>query len=490
MKLLVVHVEPDTFEQVIEKVQKLNAKAGPFDHIFCVGNLSNDKYPHQIDTTGLPTIYLLGNDKVSNCGENVISLSGSGIYECLDSLRIGYLSGDSKQLTSTNKEITNLFNSTEIPVDILITQEWSSSISHLLGDFYGNNILDEVATHSQPRYHISYGDDKHYYETGSFEWDGSNRVSRFVNIAGFDSKSKWAYAFNLSLENDGSENTSSNTKLIQNPYKPQPTKRKLEEIKNEKDEGSEQKKIRTILPSACHFCFTNGNFEDQMVISIGNLSYLTIVKGPLTTPRGEMNFSGHCLLIPIEHIPKFNIGQDNFAESDLVKEMCQFEQSVVKMNYRKFDMSTVVFEINSERSIHFHKQIMPIPKFLIMKFKSSLERHSSFNNERQTNNAKLIFEEYSTTSEEYLKIRNDPKMNYLQFTVYETSEAPAVVYIAKFQPDMRIDMQFGRRVVAFMLRLPKRIKWDSPVCHQTKEQEAKETANFQKGYKEYDIVKS
>lgn len=490
MKLLVVHVTPKSFEQVLEKVKKLNKKAGPFDHICFIGNLEDDAYPKDVDTTGLPTLYLIGNNKINDCGENIISLNGFGLYECLDRLVIGYVTEDSKQLAASKNEVMELFKKTDAPVDLLITQEWSSGMSRLTGEFYGNDALDEVVSTAEPRYHISYGDNKHYCESASFQWDSTDRVSRFVNIADIDSKNKWAYAFNLNLEGSSQEGASDSQKLIENPYKLKPSKRKMSDSDDNKDIQTTQKKIKTILPSACHFCFTNGNFEDQMVISIGNFSYLTIVKGPLTTPRGEMNFSGHCLLIPIEHIPKLNVGQDDFANSDLVKEMGQYERSVAKMNYIKFDMSTIVFEINSERSIHFHKQIMPIPKFLIMKFKASLERHVNFNNERQTNNAKLNFEECSVDSEDYLKIRNDSKMNYLQFTVYETSEAPAMVYIAKFQPDMRLDMQFGRRVVAYMLRLPKRIKWDSPVCHQTKEQEAEETANFQKGYKEYDIIKS
>lgn len=64
MKLLVVHVTPKSFEQVLEKVKKLNKKAGPFDHICFIGNLEDDAYPKDVDTTGLPTLYLIGNNKI------------------------------------------------------------------------------------------------------------------------------------------------------------------------------------------------------------------------------------------------------------------------------------------------------------------------------------------------------------------------------------------------------------------------------------------
>ncbi|SMN17981.1 similar to Saccharomyces cerevisiae YGR093W DRN1 Putative protein of unconfirmed function [Maudiozyma saulgeensis] len=491
MKLLVAHGNDANFLSLIEKVKKLNTKAGPFAHILIVGDIKDETINNIGDIDGLSTLYLFGAEGENST--NIIRLNGFGVYESQDKLRIGYSTQTTKQLHESKKALWNKFKQLEDPVDILISREWSSQVARLNEVFSGTELLDNIVKTAQPKYHIAYGDNNHYFESKPFIWDDSNQVSRFINIADFDSSKKWAYAFNIELARDVISDNIKKLELIDNPYNTHPQKRALVTDQHP-DDGHKtavepkQKKVKKILPSTCHFCFTNASLADHMIISIGNSSYLTIVRGPLTTPKGDMNFSGHCLLIPIEHIPKYNSGQDNFKESTLVKEMTLYENSVVKMNYRKFDMSTIVFEINSERSIHFHKQIIPIPKYLILKFETALDRQLHFNNENFSNNAKLNFQKYSSTDEEYLKIRDDPKANYLQFTVYETSETDPQVYIAMFQPDMRLDLQFGRRVTAFLLRAPKRIKWDSPACLQSKEQEIKETENFQKGYKDFDIM--
>lgn len=494
-KILVVHGNDKNFGILIEKLVKLNGKAGPFSHIFVLGDVQQNTI-QEAELDKLPTLYIFGTNIDSIRSEKVITFSGAGLYQCVDNLRIGFVTSNAKQLIESKEEVLNVFNKLDDTIDILISQEWSSKISNITSmsnKVFGNEVLDDIVKSCQPRYHFAYGDETNFYESDPFTWDDLDRSSRFINIPDLDSKNKWAYAFNLNLDSDSNENEKSKATFIDNPYKKDSKKRSLPDkstIDNVEEENkSKSSKVRKILPSNCHFCFTNSNFEDHMIISIGKSSYLTIVKGPLTVPRGDMHFSGHCLLIPIEHIPKLNIGQEEFEESDLVKEMVAYESSIVKMNYRKFDMSTVVFEINSERSIHFHKQIMPVPKYLIMKFQASLDRQLHINNEKFSNNTKLDFKIYESTDEEYLGIRNDPKTNYLQFTIYETSESSPKIYLATFNAETRLDLQFGRRVVAFLLRLPKRIKWDSPLCLQSKEQETKEAECFQKSYKEFDFMK-
>ncbi|CAB4251895.1 similar to Saccharomyces cerevisiae YGR093W Putative protein of unconfirmed function [Maudiozyma barnettii] len=491
MKLLIAHGNDASFLTLIEKIKKLNAKAGPFTHILIVGDVKSETIDNIGDVSDLPTLYIFGAEGESTI--DIVQLNGFGVYECQDKLTIGYTTQTTKQLNESKKALWNKFKQLEDPVDIFISREWSSKVAALNELFSGTELLDNVVKMTQPKYHIAYGDNNHYFESKPFIWEDSNEISRFINIADFDSAKKWAYAFNLDMIKGESDNCTKKLDLIDSPYNAPSQKRALSTDKHIGDNNKvivepKQKRAKKVLPSTCHFCFTNASLADHMIISIGNSSYLTIVKGPLTTPKGDMDFSGHCLLIPIEHIPKYNVGQDKFSESTLVKEMTDYENSVVKMNYRKFDMSTIVFEINSERSIHFHKQIIPVPKYLIMKFEAALDRQLHFNNENFFNNAKLNFKKYSSTNGEYLKIRDDPKSNYLQFTVYETSEVVPKVYIAMFQSDMRLDLQFGRRVAAFLLKLPKRIKWDSPACLQSKEQEIMETEHFQKGYKEFDIM--
>ena len=120
--------------------------------------------------------------------------------------------------------------------------------------------------------------------------------------------------------------------------------------------------------------------------------------------------------------------------------------------------------------------------------RQALDRQVHFNNEKFTRNAKLGFQLYdSHSSKEYSDVINNQSNNYLQFTVYETSEANPKIYLATFNASETIDLQFGRRVLAFLLNLPRRVKWNSSTCLQTKQQETVEAEKFQKAYKAYDI---
>lgn len=189
---------------------------------------------------------------------------------------------------------------------------------------------------------------KKTFELEPFSWEGG-RVSRFLNIPKYGSGKKWAYAFNISVGDDEEVEPSN---LISNPYesaslnrKKRPLEIETGEVVNQDrkisaiGEKSEIKKMRTILPTNCHFCFSNPNLEDHMIISIGKLVYLTTAKGPLSVPKGDMDMSGHCLIIPIEHIPKLNSSE----KIELAQSLLAYQSSLVKMNYVKFDMSTAVF---------------------------------------------------------------------------------------------------------------------------------------------------
>ena len=512
VKILVVHGSDDDASTVLEKVKELDTKAGPFPHIFLLGALRRDILA-KLEGENTPKMYVLSsscqdcmNDESNltqsdDIGKNITLLRGAGVYETVDGLRFGYVlypRGTLRKLASKIRETVDCITQ---PVDLLLTNEWSERLGSLLNDRIGSNVVDYVTTQVKPRYHITFSSSTKFVEWEPFYWfeEEKERLCRSINVAEFKSGQKWAYAFNLPLEI-----TTMGPKLekqpggypkpvatIENPYL-KPVKRKAPkttEIRGAKRRMGDQQEVRKILPDNCHFCFTNADIQDHMIISVGDLAYLTIARGPLSVPTAEMDFSGHCLLIPIKHIPKPNIGQSNYSDSDIFNELDAYERSIVKMNYREFGMPTIVFEINSNKSIHYHRQILPIPKHLIMKFSDSLKRQVSINNEKYIGNAKLDFREFeSPKNPEYIKIRDDPQNNYMQFTVYETSEVEPKIYLSLFQLDDRIDPQFGRRVVAYLLHQPRRIRWNSPLCLQTKNQEIKEVELFQRSYRNYDIT--
>ncbi|EDO19598.1 hypothetical protein Kpol_1018p136 [Vanderwaltozyma polyspora DSM 70294] len=500
-KVLITSIPVGSYKDVEEKLKKLNKKPGPFDAILVLGEKDLDV--QDIDTIELSPLYFFAsNDKTDlNSKESsgdVTFLNNYGMYQLSNGLKITYLMLTGKELIEQKASIVKYFSTIDKPVDIFISFEWSVAIAKNKGRILGNEVVDDVVKLLQPKYHFSNGDKSSYLEYNPFKWDNTDVITRFLNIAEYKSKEKWAYAVNIDL-NLSQFDQEIPENLIQNPFTAENTKENKGENSNvveyskrfNDDELITERKIKkqkTVLPTNCHFCFTNPNVEDHMFISIGNHSYLTIAKGPLSVPKGEMDFSGHCLIVPIEHIPKLNNGQDSDTIKNLNEEITRYEKSVADMNYTKYDMSTVTFEIHSSKSVHYHEQILPVPKYLIMKFQTALDRQVYLNNEKFQNNAKLSFQEYKQTDNEYLEIIDNVESNFFRFKIYETNEAEPRIFIAMFKSEERIDLQFGRRVLSFLLKLPKRMKWDSLICQQTKDQEIQEVKKFQKGYKSFDIV--
>lgn len=375
------------------------------------------------------------------------------------------------------------------PVDILVTREWSGAIAGKYSNQRGNTRIDEVIKKCHPRYHFAYGDKNTFFELEPFCWPDDHRVTRFINLASYGSNSKWAYAFKINIYTHESLSGG----LIENPFidNQRPKKHLREDTEPNVSVKKTTAEMKKILPTACHFCFTNPDIEDHMVVSIASKSYITTAKGPLTVPTGSMDFSGHCLLIPIEHIPKPYKEANNLTQDELQNELFKYENSIVKMNYRRFRMSSIVYEIHSDGMVHFHKQLVPVPSYLIGKFRDALDRQVHINNEKFTRNRKLKFDCYN--SQEDAKFKNivqDPRSNYMMFTVYETPELPGQIFLGQFGPNDRIDLQFGRRTLAYLLRLPNRTNWRSRMCIQDKKEEEVEVENFQKAYKDYDIAKA
>lgn len=496
-KVLILHTSAVDLEVTVNKVKKVNSKNGPFD--YCIIFSDKDIYQAIRDfiSDDLP-VFILFNSETNfpPCEsvydhplDKIINFHGYGVYKLENGLTVAYLTYNADNMSSHISNIKEKLKSVAIcNIDILITYEWGRNMSEITERFKGLSIVDTIAEKFQPKYHFSFSDTSEFVEYGPFIWGSSGTLSRFLNVPQYGKGRKWAYAFQIDPSKPHIEVFPGN--ILDNPYEITCKKRQSSELLSKTRLKKDAKK-RKILPEMCHFCFYNKDLQDHMIISINDKSYVTIAKGPLSLPSGDMPFSGHCLVIPIEHIPKLNNNHSPDArlfESQLYKEMIGYEKSIITMNYRKFGMCSIVFEINSERSIHYHKQIVPIPKHLILKFQNSLDRQCHYNNERIRGNAKLNFKKYKIEDLEFKNILDNSKSNYIQFSIYETSEVEPRIFLAQFQVHERLDLQFGRRVLAYLLNLPKRVKWDSPECLQTPEEETSEVEKFQKAYRDYDIA--
>lgn len=488
MKVLIAQPGVLDPEESLRKFSTINEKNGPFDVKILIGKSDPDfDYKEKCSDITQVMFFSPTNTELIETDDtpNIKFFSGYGIYKLANGLVIGYISCSKEQLQNDKKDIQEYFASSKEFIDILITSVGGRKTS-LLTELKtpGNTIIDEIMNSKRPQYHITHGMDKTYIDMQPFTWgerSSDSQITRYYNLAAYNpnSKEKWILAFNLDAGRDFNDLNDKNLNLGPNPYLLQTKKRKGTE------NSATPKKQKIIDTSTCHFCFSNPNVEDHMIISIGNSAYLTVAKGPLSVARGDMNFSGHTLIIPIDHMPKLVKDSSNPTSNEIQK----FEEGIARMNYCSFDMSTITFEIQSSKSIHYHKQVVPIPKFLISKFEVALDRQVHISNDK--GNGVLNFQKFeNSTSEDFQKIVQDKESNYLQFSVYEADHKKPIIYISRINMSEKLDLQFGRRTIAFILNLPKRIKWDSPICKQSKETELKEAQLFQKAFKNFDFTTS
>lgn len=196
-------------------------------------------------------------------------------------------------------------------------------------------------------------------------------MTRFISLGQEGSGDKWFYAFSISKVEDIP------TKLIDNPITSKKRARE-EEITEEKSiSKTEAKKPKVVSPDQCFFCVGNANTETHMIVSIGSSAYLTIAKGPLTRSNKNLLFSGHGILIPIEHTA--TVSQD----SPVRKELLRYQDSLVTaFDEQKPNLKLIFWEISRDTNIHHHIQFLPVQDTLLGKFPNSLNLRVKLNNEK------------------------------------------------------------------------------------------------------------
>ena len=497
-KFLVLNPSPEGLDKVIEKANLQNQKIGPFEAILLLGDVlpagssipSNEIQQSTFFTQGINGIS--ENVPIGETESRLVDVKSNLTYmkgpftkfKLASGLTIAYLAG-----TEITEEIQqNIEKEIGVgKVDILVTYNWPYAIAKqrkLL--LVANNKIDSFVKKIKPRYHFAVGNERgRYLENEPFKWDDET-ITRFISLGQEGSGEKWFYAFEIA----NNLTQVSPAKLAENPFTikiedtPEPTKRPIEDV--DKDIAP-AKKAKVVTPDQCFFCLSNPKVETHMIISIGSYTYMTVAKGPLTRPSKNLPFSGHAIIIPIEHMATLRNTTADVIESPIYQEIVKYQDSLVKaFAISKPFLKLVFFEINRKTNVHQHVQFLPVGENLIEAFPKALEEKSKLNNENFERNQKLNFEEF--------KDINDPKLleilnntDYIAFTICH-NESDKTVYIAQLKDESKaIDLQFPRRVLAYTLKCPKRTYWDK--CQQSKYKETQECEEFKNFYKEYDFTK-
>ncbi|WZZ21403.1 hypothetical protein YC2023_122790 [Brassica napus] len=211
----------------------------------------------------------------------------------------------------------------------------------------------------------------------------------------------------------------------------------------------------------CWFCLSSPSVESHLIVSVGESFYCALPKGSLV--------DDHILIIPIEHLPN-TLALSPEGESELSR-----YRNGLRNCYKSQGNDAVFFELVSKRVSHANLQVVPVP--------SSRARllPNIFSLAAEKLGFKLVTKKFSDSSEgrKYLQKEYDaalglfyvelPDGTVLSHTLEENEVFPA---------------QFGREVLAGLLKIPDRADWRN--CKISQEEEAKLVEDFKKQFQEFD----
>lgn len=418
----------------------------------------------------LPTYFVEGKALVKSAPQdsgaqpNLAFLGPSGVTKLASGVTVGYLTGV--------PEDVDLSVFSDKQVDILITYQWPAAIaSEEKLTAVGNAQVDEVVKMTKPRYHFAVGTETgRFFERPPYKWSFETHQTRFISLGQQGSGDRWFYAFSYSRDSEASEN------CTENPF--EEAAKSSAKAKSSETALPIAKKQKVVSPQQCFFCLSNPLVETHMIFSVGQNSYLTIAKGPLTKATRDLGFSGHGIIIPIEHIPCINK-----ANRALISEMEDYKSKIIRMfqSLGRGNYSVAFFEINRKANVHFHIQFMPVATALLKNFDTVLESRVK-RDAKFTQNAELEFHKSELDDE---TTRNKLKSgDYIEFTLAD-SPTHQTFYTCRLQ-DGSVDLQFPRKVLAHLMNAANRIHWTK--CQKPYSVEIKEAQSFKEVFKSFDSI--
>ncbi|OAA48716.1 CwfJ domain protein [Metarhizium rileyi] len=395
--------------------------------------------------------------------------------------------------------------------DILLTSMWPANVWNgsrtvlepaQQASIQSTLTIADLCATLKPRYHISASPGAFFFERGPFIHQSSSEadppsVTRFISMApyGNEAKEKAMYAFALNKSD-----TTVPRDATASPFSSQK--------KRPRDDGGEgysrfghydntkygrhNKRRRASPPPGpdkCYFCLSNPNISAHMCCSIGDECYITTAKGPLPTSTTfadkGLNFPGHFIIIPLPHAPTISsMGSTSDPTSDAVrayKEMSRFRESIQAMIAARSShkLGVVSWEISLDRNIHLIWQLMPLPAEMIQNDIAEAAFRVEAENQK-----------YPSFVTRELTLEEQPTFGgYFRVWLWADNGEDKVKGKSLVMPlgsDTRFDLQFGRRVIAKLLGLERRLMWRE--CEQTMEEETADVEAFREAFKEWDFT--
>ncbi|KAH9909272.1 CwfJ C-terminus 1-domain-containing protein-like protein [Xylariomycetidae sp. FL2044] len=473
-----------------------------------------------IGTTPLPDRIVERVEKGEDICENLHFLGKRSITKTSDGIRIVALGGilDKTIVGGQSKEQHLPFHTSDDAkalrgansADILLTTTWPSSVwvksqapltPQNLALVPSTEEVAELCAALKPRYHFCPSPAEFFFEREPFFHPPSapdsdvTPTTRFLSLApyGNTSKAKALYAFNIAA---GDSNTAIPTGSTASPFlsRSNPRKRPAPDADSHSngrvdhyDGGRRTRRRRNRSPppgpDRCFFCLSNTEVDTHMICSIGDDSYVTTAKGPLSnTFAGHgLPFPGHQLIIPLPHEPTVRaMGED---ADKTYKEMTRFKESMQAMIASKsnYKLGCVTWEIGREKGIHVHWQFLPAPVDLLRK--GLVEAGFRVEAENQ---------KYPPFEETDLGPGLDETGDFFRVWIWSDDSDTGIQskeLVMRLPDDtnaVRFDLQFGRRVMAKLLGLEDRLYWQDVV--QSLPEETSDVEAFKEAFKPWDFT--
>lgn len=476
---------------------------------------------------------------------NLFFLGRRGTFKTSEGVRIVTLGGALVQQLPEHPDYEPFFTETDARTlhgarnaDILLSSEWpldvNSGSQSARDDIreeplpQAQQCISNLCSTLKPRYHFStsstfFFEREPFYHTPSDPNNDTRQVTRFLSLSPFKNPSgaKFIYAFNL----DPSEPTSLSTIQLPPSTTPSPftTASKRRPFADQRstydrfngghhaDHHGPRKRANNTNnnftpagPSECFFCLSNPLFEKHMVVSIGNESYVTVSKGPLPTlttfPALDGAFPGHMLIIPLSHVSTLSAVGDAATRTATFNEMGRFRKAMDQMLRAKINatvsseeqkLASVAFEVSRGRVRHLGWQWLPVPaeygvKGLVeaaFKVKAEDFGYEPFVGIDPD-------EQVPLDVGEYFRVWVPAKPDSANETSDEQQPPPSGEWKTKslytpLAPQQSFDLQFGRKVMAGLLQVEGREKWD--LVRQSVEEETACAEAFKLAFGEFDF---
>ena len=398
--------------------------------------------------------------------------------------------------------------------DLLLTNAWPSNaqgnsqvdLSDHADKILAEQCIAELCSTLKPRYHFStakiFFEREPFFHLSSDGQPDTEIITRFISLAPFGNTDgqKWLYAFSMDLNRTSLSSLPAGTTA--SPFISLNKKRAALSTQeqsysrfsghstgpNREYRASKRKRHKSPPPGPedCFFCLSNPNIATHLVTSIGEDSYVTTAKGPLTTDTTypTLDFPAHMLIIPLSHSSTFSSISPQESRDSTYNEMTRYRRALQDMLAVKADgkLGAITWELSRADGIHIHWQFLPVTVDLIRKGLVEAAFQVQAENDKYPK-----FEPGKASDGE------DGRTDYFRMWTWDPEqraegkkESQEKERRMPLPADVRFDLRFGRKVMAKLLDLETRIQWRD--CSQDEGDERKDAENFKKAFKQFDFT--